>query len=183
MSGHSKWSTIKHKKAAQDSKRGKVFGEIGRMIRVAVKEGKSGDVNQNPSLRVALEKAKTANMPRENVDRAIAKGLGKSATGAMVEEVVYEAYGPGGVAMQVASVTDNRNRTAAEIRSLIERHGGSLAGPGATAYVFEMGNEGRMKVKVPMMGVSERDKTQVDVLVEALEELDDVETVITNIVA
>jgi YebC/PmpR family DNA-binding regulatory protein len=129
MSGHSKWNNIKNKKAATDAKKGKVFGYIGRQIRVAVKEGGSGDPNTNPSLRMALEKAREANMPRANVDRAIERGLGKSKGGNVIEEVVYEGYGAGGVGFLVSSVTDNRNRTGAEVRGLFERYGGSLGGP------------------------------------------------------
>jgi len=180
MSGHSKWSTIKHKKAALDNKKGKVFGEVGRMIRVAVKEGKSGDPMQNPSLRVALEKARTANMPRTNVDRAIQRGLGKSASGAHFEEVIYEGYGPAGVGMMIWVVTDNRNRTAAEIRNMFEKSGGSLGGPGSAAYLFDSQPDGTVKVKVPMP-VSDEDAAKIDLLVENLESHDDVEMVVTNL--
>lgn len=182
MSGHSKWSTIKHKKAALDSKRGKVFGQVGKMIRVAVKEGGSGDPDQNPALRVALEKAKSANMPRENIDRAIARGMGISSSGKRVEEVVYEAYGPGGVAIQIATVTDNRNRTGSEIRNILDKHGASLAGPGATGYVFSMGDKGEMTVQVPFQTQDDSVVSQIERLLEALEEYEEVETVISNVV-
>jgi YebC/PmpR family DNA-binding regulatory protein len=180
MSGHSKWSTIKHKKAAQDSKRGKMFGEVARMIRVAVKQGKSGDPNMNPALRLALEKARSVNMPKENISRAIEKGLGKTAGGATFDEVVYEGFGPNGIGLMVWVVTDNRNRTAAEIRTLFERGGGSLGGPGSTSYLFSVASDGTAAVVVPMpveeVGVREK----VHALVEALEERDEVEQVITN---
>lgn len=180
MSGHSKWSTIKHKKAAEDSKRGKVFGEVARMIRVAVKAGKSGDVNMNPALRIPLEKARAVNMPRENIDRAIARGLGKTASGAVFEEVVYEGFGPGGVGFMVFAVTDNRNRTGSEVRMCFERHGGTLSGPGAASYLFSMNAAGSPQIKIPLP-VTEADlREKVQGLTDALEELDEVEVVISN---
>ncbi len=182
MSGHSKWSTIKHKKAAADSKKGKVFGQISKMIRIAVKEAGTGDPNQNPALRVALDKAKAANMPKKNIDRAIMKGLGKSGDGASFDEVVYEGFGPGGVAMMIDVVTDNRNRTSAEIRNLIEKNGGSLGGPGSVSYMFERNSAGDYEVKVPLPIADEKSRQAVDELIQALESHDDVENVITNMV-
>jgi YebC/PmpR family DNA-binding regulatory protein len=125
MSGHSKWNNIKNKKAATDAKKGKMFGYIGRLIRVAVREGGSGDAASNPGLRTALDKAREVNMPRANIDRAIERGLGTSKAGRVIEEVVYEGYGASGVGFMVSAVTDNRNRTGAVIRGLFERHGGS----------------------------------------------------------
>lgn len=182
MSGHSKWHNIKNKKAATDAKKGKVFGMIGRMIRVAVKEGGSGDPASNPALRLALEKAREANMPRANVDRAIERGLGRTKSGQAIEEVVYEGYGQGGVGFLVSAVTDNRNRTGAEIRGLFERHGGSLAGPGAAAYLFEMAADGTATVKIPMQIVDESTRNSVMALADALSEHDDVEQVVHNMV-
>jgi YebC/PmpR family DNA-binding regulatory protein len=180
MSGHSKWSTIKHKKAAQDSKRGKMFGEVARMIRVAVKQGKSGDPNMNPALRLALDKARSVNMPKENISRAIEKGLGKTAGGATFDEVVYEGFGPNGIGLMIWVVTDNRNRSAAEIRTLFERAGGSLGGPGSTAYLFSVGLDGTATVAIPMPVEEAGVREKVDALVEALEERDEVEQIITN---
>ena len=182
MSGHSKWSTIKHKKAAEDSKRGKVFGEVARMIRVAVKAGKSGDPNMNPALRIPLEKARAANMPKENIDRAIARGLGKAANGAVFEEVTYEGFGPGGVGFMVFAVTDNRNRSGSAVRTCFERHGGSLSGPGAASYLFSLSAEGNPQVKIPLPLTDPDLTAKVYSLVEALEELDDVEVVVSNMV-
>jgi YebC/PmpR family DNA-binding regulatory protein len=181
MSGHSKWSTIKHKKAAQDNIRGKKFGEVGRMIRVAVKQGKSGDPNMNPGLRLALEKAREINMPKENIQRAIDKGLGKSANGVQFEEVIYEGFGPGGVGFMVWAITDNRNRTAAEIRSLMERAGGSLGGPGSTAYLFSIQPDGSAIISIPMPLEDEVMRNQVGTLIESLEERDDIEMVVSNL--
>jgi YebC/PmpR family DNA-binding regulatory protein len=180
MSGHSKWSTIKHKKAAQDSKRGKVFGQISKMIRVAVKESSNGDPDQNPALRVALEKARAANMPKENIKRAIEKGLGKSIAGVQFEEIVYEGYGPGGVGVMLTVVTDNRNRTGSEIRNIFEKTGGSLGGPGSVAYMVEMLPNGSYQVKVPLPVEEEHLRQKVLTLIENLEAHDDVEQVIHN---
>ena len=182
MSGHSKWSTIKHKKAAQDSKRGKIFGQISRMIRVAVKEGKSGEPSQNPTLRLALEKAKAVNMPKANIDRAIEKGLGKSKSGSTIDEVIYEGFGPMGVGLMIVVVTDNRNRTGAEVRSILERAGGSLGSPGSVGYMFDRVNQDEVKVRVPMPIETESERQAVERLIETLEGHDDVEMVVTNMV-
>ena len=177
MSGHSKWSTIKHKKAATDAKKGKVFSEISKMIRIAVKEGGSGDPDQNPALRVAIDKARQANMPKENVQRAIDRGLGKG-KGGQISEVLYEGFGPGGVGFMVVAHTDNRQRTGAEVRFLFDKNGGSLGGPGSVSYMFErQGNE--ITVKVPMP-VEEDVKEKCESLKEKLEEHDDVEEVVFN---
>lgn len=181
MSGHSKWSTIKNKKAATDSKKGKTFSIIGRQIRIAVREGRSGDPEQNPTLRTYLEKAKQANMPKENIQRAIEKGLGKSASGTIFKEVIYEGYGPGGVGYRIFVVTENHNRTGAEVRALLERSGGSMGGPGSTAYLFSSAQDGSVKVLIPMPVSDEVLRAKVASLTEALEELDDVESVNTNI--
>lgn len=182
MSGHSKWSTIKHKKAAEDAKKGKVFAEIAKQIRVAVKESNNGDPNQNPALRLALEKAHQANMPKENIQRAIEKGLGKSAAGVRYEEIIYEGYAPSGVGLRIMTVTDNRNRTGAEVRSLLEKAGGSLGGPGSTAFLFKILPDGNAEVVVPMSLENESVRKQVTELIEALENLDEVEMVFTNLV-
>lgn len=177
MSGHSKWSTIKHKKAALDHKRGKAFSEVSKMIRVAVKEGKSGDPGQNPSLRLAIEKARQVNMPKENVQRAIDRGLGIG-KGGRIEEVVYEGYGPGGIGFLVVAHTDNRQRTGGEVRFLFDKNGGSLGGPGSVSYMFDRdGEDYRAKITMPL---DEGSRSGIDKLTEALEGQDDVEEVITN---
>lgn len=182
MSGHSKWNNIKNKKAATDAKKGKMFGYVGRLIRVAVKEGGGGDPATNPSLRMALEKAREVNMPRSNVDRAIERGLGKTQSGHVIEEVVYEGYGAGGVGFLVSSITDNRNRTGAEIRGLFERYGGSLGGPGAAGYLFDVAPDGSATVKIPIEITDGGIRDKVTALSEALEEHDDVEQVVHNMV-
>ncbi len=135
MSGHSKWSTIKHKKAAQDAKRGKIFTKLIREITVAARMG-GGDPSSNPRLRAAIAAAKTANMPKNNIERAIKKGTGEL-EGVNYEEVVYEGYGPGGVAVMVEAITDNRQRTVAEVRHIFSKRGGSLGEPGSVAWMFK----------------------------------------------
>ena len=134
MSGHNRWSKIKHKKEASDSKRSKVWTKIIKEITVSARLG-GGDINGNPRLRAAVDKARTVNMPNDTIDRAIKKGTG-DLEGVSYEEVTYEAYGPGGVAMLVQALTDNRNRTVADIRNIIEKHGGNLASAGAVTWMF-----------------------------------------------
>jgi YebC/PmpR family DNA-binding regulatory protein len=136
VSGHSKWSTIKHKKGAADAKRGQLFTKLSRAIMVAAKEGGT-DPATNMSLANAIDKARSYSMPKDNIDRAIAKGAGEGADGATFETVVYEGYGPEGVAVIVEALTDNRNRTAADVRHLFSKHGGNLGATGAVAWQFE----------------------------------------------
>jgi YebC/PmpR family DNA-binding regulatory protein len=135
MSGHSKWSSIKHKKAAKDARRGKLFTKLIKEITVAARLG-GGDINANPRLRTAVITARQNSMPNDNIDRAIKKGTGEI-EGVTYEEVTYEAYGPGGVAMMVRTLTDNRNRTVSELRSVIEKHGGHLGATGTVAWMFQ----------------------------------------------
>ena len=135
MAGHSKWSQIKRKKAAEDSKRGKLFGRLIREITVAARDG-GGDPDGNPWLRTAIENAKAANMPKDNIEKAILRGTGEL-PGVSYEEVTYEAYGPGGVAILIQAVTDNTNRTVADVRRVLERHGGHLGSTGSVAWNFE----------------------------------------------
>ncbi|MBN2651303.1 MAG: YebC/PmpR family DNA-binding transcriptional regulator [Spirochaetales bacterium] len=134
MSGHSKWSTIKHKKGAADAKRGKIFTKIIKEITVAAKMG-GGDPDSNPTLRTAIIKAKAANMPKDNIERAVKKGSGESG-GADYVELVYEGYGPGGVAFMVTTLTDNKNRTASDVKSTLTKGGGSLGTAGCVSYLF-----------------------------------------------
>ena len=136
MSGHSKWSSIKHKKGAADAKRGQLFSKLSRAIIVAAKEG-GADPDGNLALQNAIEKARSYSMPKDNIERAIAKGSGADADGSSYETVVYEGYGPEGVAVLVEAVTDNRNRTASEVRHAFTKHGGNLGTTGAVAWQFE----------------------------------------------
>ncbi len=135
MSGHSKWSTIKRKKAAEDAKRGRVFTRVAREITVAARNG-GGDPNANAALRLAIEKARSANMPKDNIERAIKRGTGEL-EGGQLEEVCYEGYGPHSVALLVKCLTDNRNRTLSEVRRVFNRCGGNLAEAGAVAWMFD----------------------------------------------
>jgi YebC/PmpR family DNA-binding regulatory protein len=134
MSGHSHWSTIKHKKASADAKRGKSWSKVARMIIMAAKRG-GGDVNANLSLRYAIDKAKAVNMPKDTIDKAIKKATGEGGT-VNFEEMVYEGYGPKGVAIMVDVLTDNRTRTVAEIKKIFERHGGALGATGCVGWMF-----------------------------------------------
>lgn len=134
MSGHSKWASIKHKKGAMDAKRGKIFTKLIREITVAAKIG-GGDPNGNARLRSAVQAAKLENMPKDNIERAIKKGTGEL-EGTSYEEVNYEAYGPGGVAVLIDCLTDNKNRTVADLKYVLDRHGGSLGTPGCVSWMF-----------------------------------------------
>jgi YebC/PmpR family DNA-binding regulatory protein len=150
MSGHSKWSTIKHKKGAQDARRGKLFSKLARAIIVAAKEG-GGDPSANLALQNAVEKARSYSMPKDNIERAIARGSGADADAAAFETVVYEGYGPSGVAVLVEALTDNRNRTAADVRHTFSKNDGNLGTAGAVAWLFER----RGLVLVPADGADE----------------------------
>ena len=135
MSGHSKWSTIKHKKAAIDAKRGQLFTKVAREITVAARQG-GGDADMNPRLRLAMDKARAANMPMDNIDRAIKKGTGADQDGVNFEEITYEGYGPKGIAVIIECLTDNKNRTVSELRYVLSKHGGSLGTNGSVSHLF-----------------------------------------------
>jgi YebC/PmpR family DNA-binding regulatory protein len=149
MSGHSKWSSIKHKKAAKDARRGKLFTKLIKEITVAARLG-GGDINANPRLRTAVLTARQNSMPADNIERAIKKGTGEL-EGVTYEEATYEAYGPGGVALLIQVLTDNRNRTVAEIRSLLTKHGGNMGAAGSVAWMFQK----RGLITVERAGVDE----------------------------
>ena len=136
MSGHSKWASIKHKKAVVDARRGQHFTKLARAITVAAREG-GGDPTGNSGLALAIQKARDASMPKDNIERAIAKGTGEGADAEQIETVLYEGYGPGGVALLIEALTDNRNRTGAEMRHVLSKHGGTLGEPGSVAYLFD----------------------------------------------
>jgi YebC/PmpR family DNA-binding regulatory protein len=150
MSGHSKWSTIKRKKGAEDIKRGKIFTRIARDIMLAARTG-SSDPSANPSLRLAMDKAKAANMPKDNIERAIKKGTGEL-SGGMMDEITYEAYAPFGVPVLIQCITDNRNRTLADVRRILNKMGGNMAEAGAVGWMFA--TKGRITI--------ERDKQDPD---------------------
>jgi YebC/PmpR family DNA-binding regulatory protein len=152
LSGHSKWSSIKHKKGAADARRGKLFSKLSRAIIVAAKEGGPDPAN-NLALQNAIEKARSYSMPKDNIDRAIAKGSGADADADAFESILYEGYGPEGVAVIVEALTDNRNRTAADVRHLFAKHGGNLGTTGAVAWQFDR----RGVVVVPADGADEEE--------------------------
>ncbi len=136
MAGHSKWASIKHKKAVVDSRRGKLFTKLARAITTAARDH-GGELEGNPALQLAVQKARDASMPKDNIERAIAKGTGAGADTDAIQDVMYEAYGPGGVALLIEAMTENRNRTGADVRHLLGKHGGSLGEPGSVAYLFD----------------------------------------------
>lgn len=137
MSGHSKWATTKRKKAGIDAKRSKIFTKVAKLITIAARDGKSGDPNMNPSLRLAIDNAKAVSMPKDNIERAIKRGIGSGEGGAMLEEVTYEAYGPAGAAILIECLTDNRNRALGEIKAVLSKQGGTLASAGSVSYLFK----------------------------------------------
>jgi YebC/PmpR family DNA-binding regulatory protein len=140
MAGHSKWASIKHKKKAVDAKRGALFTKLTRAITVAARES-GGDPDGNPALALAIQKARDASMPKDNIERAVAKGTGSDSDADAFEAVLYEGYGPGGVAILVEALTDNRNRTGSEVRNAFTKHGGNLGEPGSVAWTFEKKGE------------------------------------------
>jgi YebC/PmpR family DNA-binding regulatory protein len=136
MSGHSKWASIKHKKGAADAKRGKLFTKLARAVTVAARDG-GGDPDGNPALATAIQKARDASMPKDNIQRAVDRGAGVGVDAAAIERVVFEGYGPGGAAILVEALTDNRNRASADVRHAFSKHNGSLGEPGSVAWIFE----------------------------------------------
>lgn len=174
MSGHSKWAQIKRQKAVTDAKKSKVFSKLARLIALESKKA-GGNVNA-PGLRTVIEKAKSVNMPNENIDRAIKKGVGGNDV--QVETVIYEGYGPGGSAIIIEGLTDNRNRTSAEIKHLLSKNNGTLAAIGAASWAFEKTAEGW--IPKTTVDLSKEDSVSLEKLIEALEDNDDVQEVYTN---
>lgn len=174
MSGHSKWNNIKNRKGAQDTQRAAVFNQISKQIRIAVKHGKSGDPKSNPGLRLAMDKARASNMPNDRIQKAIDTGLGKGKNG-MIHEVVYEGYGPGGVAVLAVAHTDNANRTSGEIKFIFSRNGGAVSGPNSAMFLFHRdGDEYVATMPTPM---PEGELHTILNLISELEEDEDVEQV------
>lgn len=174
MSGHSKWSKIKRQKAVEDSKRSKVFSNLARLITMESKKA-NGDVS-SPGLRTVIEKARAANLPKENIERAISKGTEKGTNA--LDAVLYETYGPGGVAILIEAVTDNNNRTSAEIKHILSKHGSSLASPGSAAWAFDKTADGYEPKST--IDISEEDGEKLETLIDTLEEHDDVQEVFSN---
>lgn len=167
MSGHSKWATTKHKKAVVDAKRGKMFAKLIKNIEVAARTG-GGDPAGNPTLYDAIQKAKKSSVPNDNIDRAVKRGSGAEAGGAEYQTIMYEGYGPSGVAVLIECLTDNRNRAAAEVRTALTRNGGTLADPGSVSYLFS-----RKGVVVVPKGSLTEDDVLTAVLEAGVEEVDD----------
>ena len=176
MAGHSKWANIKHKKAAEDQKRGVEFSKVSRGIRGAVREGGSGDPDTNVALRLWLDKAREINMPKDNIRRAIDTGLGKGQGGAL-QEVVYEGFGPEGVGLIVVCSTENKNRTTADVRFAFSKAEGSLGAPGSVKYMFARTNQGKYECKLPMTIQESQQRQKIVNLIESLLELEDVDAV------
>lgn len=174
MAGHSKWAKIKHQKAVNDVKKAKVFSRILRALTVEAKKAK-GDKSA-PGVRLAVEKAKKANVPNDVIDRCIEKAVGD--TGASLESIMYEAYGPGGTAILIDTLTDSRNRTAPELRHLISKNGGAMANPGAASWAFSKSEEGFEPTT--SVDLSDEDLEKLSVLVDALEDYDDTQEIYTN---
>lgn len=173
MAGHSKWAKLKHQKAKTDAQKSKTFSKLVRFIAVEAKKAK-GD-RSSPGLRTAIEKARAANMPSENIDRAVAR----AAQSGELEAVTYEAYGPGGVALVIEGYTDNRHRTAQEIKHILSMHEGTLANPGAALWAFRKSAEGVLEASAPIE-LSDEDAQKLADLTDELEEHDDVNEVYTN---
>lgn len=180
MSGHSKWSTIKRKKEITDSKRGRLFSKISKIIEIAAKKG--ADPKSNISLKTAVEQARAVNMPTANIDRAIKKGSGTGEGASALEEVVYEAYGHGGVAIIITAVTDNKNRTVSEIKHILALHGASLSGAGSVKWMFESKFEnGEIKwYPKQTIQLSEEDENKLSALFSDLDDQEDISEVFTN---
>lgn len=166
MSGHSKWSQIKHKKALTDKKKGQIFSKLSRLITLAAKKGT--DPKSNPSLTQAIENARAMNMPNENIERAVKKVSDKNQI--QIEELSIEALGPGGVALKIKAITDNRNRTMAEIKKILTENGSKLVQPGGLTWMFNMS-----------ANINPEEHAQLDALFEALDDQDEVEDVVSNL--
>ena len=177
MSGHSQWKNIKYRKEIVDKKRAKLFSKISRLIIVATKE-KGADPETNPQLRTAIEKAQNVNMPKENIDRAIKKGSGQL-QGENLEEITYEAYGPAGVAFIIEVITDNKNRTVAEIKHILNSFNGKMAETGSVRYQFDKANSG-WQAKYPIEINDPKTKEKLTKLTDQLEENDDIQEVYSS---
>jgi len=176
MSGHSKWSTIKHKKGAADAKRGKIFTKLTKEITVAARSGGGGDVNANPRLRAAVQTAKAENMPKDRIERAIKKGTGEL-EGASYEEISYEGYGPGGAAIFIESLTDNKNRAVADIRHIFSKGGGNLGENGCVSWMFD--KKGYINIDRESVDEEKLMETAIDAGAEDIREEEDSFEVIT----
>lgn len=176
MAGHNKWTQIKRQKAVVDAKKSKVFSRYAKIIALAARKGE--DPGANFELRAAVDKARAENMPKENIERAIAKGSGKNGQ-SQLESARYEAYGPGGAALIIDAITDSKNRAVAEIKHILNEHGGKFAEQGSVLWAFDLSGE-KPSAKITME-LSPADKEALDKLIEALEENEDVQEIFTNV--
>lgn len=178
MSGHSKWSTIKRQKGAADIKRGQTFTKLANAITIAAREGGGGDPVSNFKLRLAIDQARTANMPKENIQRAIDRGLGKSTAGGQLESTLYEGYGPGKISLIIEATTDNKNRTTSEVKSLLERNGGSFVSPGTVSWMYS--EEGMIIVQKSGKTMEELLDLAIEAGAENIEEANDLVEIYTK---
>lgn len=178
MSGHSKWSQIKHQKGVTDARRGKLFGKLARAISLAARD-KGPDTTRNSSLRFAIQKAREVNMPSDNIERAIKKISGAD-TDTLLQEFVYEAYGPGGTALVITGITDNNNRTSNEIKHLLSKNAGKWANPGSVLWAFEKKESGWIPQPYSALELSEAGTQALYSLMEKIDEHDDVQEVYAN---
>jgi YebC/PmpR family DNA-binding regulatory protein len=176
MSGHSKWSKVKHQKTISDAKKGKLFSRLSRLIILAAKHG--SDPQTNPTLREAIAKAKEANMPKETIEKAIKRGAGEIG-GGRLEKILCEAFGPGGSALIIEAITDNKNRTLAEIKQILSRNKGKLGERGAALWAFEKDSKGEWKTKIPLE-ISKKDEESLRGLLNSLKENEDVVKLYSN---
>lgn len=178
MSGHSKWSNIKHRKESVDKKKGKVFSKIARLLAVAARE-KGGDPETNPKLRLVIEKAREVNMSKDNIERAVKKGAGQIA-GEQIEEVTYEAYGPAGIALIIETITDNKNRTVSELKHVLSKFDGKIAEVGSVKYLFDKQGDGWV-AKYPLEISDQKTRDRLENLFETLDDQDDVQEIYSNL--
>jgi len=176
MSGHNKWSKIKRKKEDSDAKKGKVFSKLSKVIQLAAHKG--ADPQMNAELRMLMDQAKSVNMPSSNVERAIKKGSGEDKSTGTLEEATYEAYGPGGVAILINTITDNKNRTVAEVKNILSKNGGSLAGAGSVKWLFK--DKGELTYPESAVELAEKDASALERLLGELDGHDDVQELFTN---
>lgn len=174
MSGHNKWSKIKHKKAGADAQKSKIFGKIAKLLTTESK--RSGENRDDPGLKSAIEQAKAANMPSQNIDRAVEKGAGADMES--LETVTYEMYGPGGCAVLIHALTDNKNRTAAEIRHIVTKNGYSIGAPGSASWIFS--KQGATVTPTETVTLSEEDAEKLRTLIAELQEQEDTQEIVTN---
>lgn len=178
MSGHSHWAGIKHQKGINDAKRGKVFTKHGKLITIAARSG-GGSPDTNFQLRLAIDRARLDNMPKENIERAIKRGTGELKDQAEIQEIIYEAYGPGGIMMVIKTLTDNKNRTVSEIKAILGKFGGKLGGPGSVIWNFELSN---LEYKPKnIIEADEKTREQYEKLLETLDDQDDVQEIFDNL--